>query len=294
MLVDGVYQTFSCGKCFACQSRRRQDWQFRIKQEQNDSICSYTLTLTYSDEHLPSLVPFYPPGECEEKMDVDFDTMDYVISPNPPLYYYHPLDYNDVQLFHKQLRNKGYKFRFFCVGEYGGQHGRPHYHIIYFFKYPVDYYKFEKDCLILWKRCERMTLDYTSDRSIGYTLKYCLKFYDHKNENPYPIVRCSKRPYIGAGYMTDAKLAYHYTAETDYSSQLGFKQRLPRIYRDKFFDDNLKEITSEKLESFIEKAEIDYQEKYGVYDDTHKVSHKQSVRDAFSRRCINSIKKKKL
>ncbi len=51
------------------------------------------------------------------------------------------LRYEDIQLFLKRLREKifrlyGQKIRYYCVGEYGPQHLRPHWHLLLFYDCP--------------------------------------------------------------------------------------------------------------------------------------------------------------
>lgn len=125
---NGAVNTVSCGKCFACQSNRRKDFAFRLKEEQKHSLVSYTVTLSYDDYHLPPLEIFY----IDDPLTHD----------DPDHFYYNPLRIDDVQRFIKVLR-KHYKLRYFGVGEYGARSNRPHYHIIFFFKDAVRFKDFE-------------------------------------------------------------------------------------------------------------------------------------------------------
>jgi len=103
------YRTYlcPCGKCYACNFNRSQDWSNRAMIECDDCIkdgCNcYFLTLTYRDEKLPI-------GENN----------------NPTLYY------KDVQNFFKRLRKDGLTFRYIVCGEYGHRRYRPHYHAVIF------------------------------------------------------------------------------------------------------------------------------------------------------------------
>lgn len=104
-----------CGKCAQCVSQRCNSWTLRSTlemQKYNNACC---LTLTYDNEHLPE-------------------------NGN--------LNYKDVQLFIKKLRNKlnqDYKqdgkkieIKYMCACEYGSQKLRPHYHLILFNFFPPD------------------------------------------------------------------------------------------------------------------------------------------------------------
>lgn len=88
-----------CGQCLDCRLRRKRDWALRIMHEASLHEQNCFLTLTYDDEHLP-----------EDRS----------------------LSKRHWQLFCKKLRKRGYKFRYFCAGEYGDETLRPHYHACIF------------------------------------------------------------------------------------------------------------------------------------------------------------------
>jgi len=92
-----------CGRCIGCRLERVRQWSCRIVHEAKLYESNSFVTLTYA---------------------------------NSPV----SLQYRDVQLFLKRLRArfKRARIRFFCSGEYGGQFGRPHYHVILFNFWPPD------------------------------------------------------------------------------------------------------------------------------------------------------------
>lgn len=85
-----------CNNCYNCQMRKRAEWDFRLLQESLHCKDAVFLTLTYDNEHLE------------------------------------PLNKHILQLYFKKLRNLGYKFTYYAVGEYGERTGRPHYHVLLF------------------------------------------------------------------------------------------------------------------------------------------------------------------
>lgn len=109
-LPGNLFSTVPCGKCNCCLSTKRDEWTFRLVQENKRSDSAFFLTLTYDDDKLP-------------------------IGPNLlPV-----LRKQDVVLFTKRLRSvqerrfPGSKsIRYYTVGEYGTQTLRPHYHSIMF------------------------------------------------------------------------------------------------------------------------------------------------------------------
>lgn len=100
-----------CGQCAGCRYRRRMDWAVRLEHEAQFERDAIFLTLTYDDDHLPhggSLV------------------MDHTSK--------------FIRALRKYLRRKKIpaSIRYFAVGEYGGELGRPHYHLILFGWFPAD------------------------------------------------------------------------------------------------------------------------------------------------------------
>lgn len=101
-VIIPMYIQVPCGKCILCKDRKAREYQFRSEAEASISETEVLfLTLTYDNDHLPK----------------------------------NGLDKRDVQLFLKRLRinltNDGIKhsIRYLCVGEYGKNTHRPHYHL---------------------------------------------------------------------------------------------------------------------------------------------------------------------
>lgn len=92
---------FGCGQCMACRKNKLRLWQHRLMLEGMCHTKSVFVTCTYKPEKLPEN------GS---------------------------LDYRDHTLFMKRLREEIYptKIRFYGVGEYGEDNGRPHFHYAIF------------------------------------------------------------------------------------------------------------------------------------------------------------------
>lgn len=88
-----------CGKCGFCVEKAIKAWCLRLGHEMEVSSSAFFITLTYNDEHLP------PNAELSKR---------------------------DLQLFIKRLRKANPGIRYFAIGEYGTEEGRPHYHAIIF------------------------------------------------------------------------------------------------------------------------------------------------------------------
>lgn len=95
--VKKVREFVPCGKCAFCIKKQINAWCLRLAHEMEISSSAFFLTLTYNDEHLP-------PNE--------------------------ELSKRDIQLWIKRLRKVNPGIRYFAVGEYGTEKGRPHYHAV--------------------------------------------------------------------------------------------------------------------------------------------------------------------
>lgn len=102
-LYDGEHP---CGRCPACLANRQRAFMFRLDQEKDNSKFYFWLTLTYSDDHVPTL----DDGEmCFSK--------------------------DHCREFFEKLRKRyakdGHTFKHFLVSEYGPESThRPHYHCL--------------------------------------------------------------------------------------------------------------------------------------------------------------------
>lgn len=102
----GLY--WPCGQCLPCRINRRRVWTHRILLESLQYKDNCFVTLTYSDENI-------------------------VFAKDKPT-----LVSGDLQRWMKRLRKK-VSVRYFAVGEYGDDTGRPHYHVA-LFGYPCCSY----------------------------------------------------------------------------------------------------------------------------------------------------------
>lgn len=147
-----IFQVLSCGKCTVCKYRNTLQWMTRAFAE-NCTSTTFPLyiTLTYNDFSLP------PCGLLKEH----------------------------CQLFMKRLRKRladdGYteNLRFYLAAEYGGNTGRPHYHLLLWNFPSMDY---------------RIMCDYIQDAwSILLTEKQYFEIYNHSKNNLYVYTEKSKK-----------------------------------------------------------------------------------------------------
>ena len=178
-----------CGKCPACLSNRRREWTCRLLAELRDCYSAYFITLTYDNAHL-------------------------LFADDTPVLYK-----RDVQLFFKRVRklidkhpsydkNK-YPLKYVCVGEYGSNTERPHYHIIL---YNLPYRQEELNDVIhkCWTNGEMFKVGSVTSRSAMYTFKYVLKLQDD-DDNEYrndfkTFLLASKG--VGASWLTKDNISF--------------------------------------------------------------------------------------
>lgn len=193
-----------CGKCNFCLLAERVKWTFRCAYEMRSSSSSSFITLTYDEEHVPKT--------AEGLMT---------------------LCKRDVQLFMKKLR-KLTPCRYYLVGEYGGQTERPHYHIIAFNVDPVLFPRLSQ----IWGK-GMVDVGTVTGASIAYVVGYVVRRFETFAGREKQFALMSRRPGIGAQYVDDMR-AWHKRGLVSYVQDGPVKLSMPRLYRDKIFNEHEK------------------------------------------------------
>lgn len=229
-----------CGKCGNCRANRRNDWSFRIGIEAKNSLSTKFLTLTYRDEEIK-----YHESGCPT------------------------LCKHDLQKFIKRIRkaqdgNKKSSIRYYAVGEYGTKTHRPHYHIILFNCF-IDNHKLVN----LWGMGHVMA-GKLSKGGIHYATKYHVNYDKEfsKDIREPEFATMSKNPGIGASYIEDSG-KWNYENGFLHVMNNGYKQRLPRYYRDRIFDEDTRTLLGElqlQLSETAEAKEVERLKELGYSD----------------------------
>lgn len=209
---------YGCGQCLPCRVKRRRIWVHRLLLESLLHAESSFVTVTYGEDQLP------------------------LIEGKPTL------RREDYRLWLKRLRKRmvsivpEWKLRFFLVGEYGEESGRPHYHAALFGYRGCDYGDSRlhpggerkpcrcASCTIIsdtWGKgrthqgvVERKSAQYLA----GYTVKGMNGVEDDRLLGREPeFARMSLRPGIGAEAMHNVARAidcYKLAADGDVTSAL--------------------------------------------------------------------------
>lgn len=205
---NGVGHIVPCGKCAFCLQSKRSQWMFRIHWEmKKQEYPGWFLTLTYEERFVKRV------GDGRLS-----------------------LRFRDVQLFLKKLRRAKYYAKYICVGEYGSQTKRPHYHMLLWTDCPVeklDLYWSTKSGLPLGK----IHVGRISMESAMYTLKYIIQP-KQRDVDGIERTRAQFSKGLGLGYLSSAVYDYHtldYDAPEFTSRVDGREVALPRYYRYKIF-----------------------------------------------------------
>lgn len=230
--ADAYHMTVPCGQCPECMKRRVSVWSFRLRKEEEVSVSSFFVTLTYDTENVP-------------------------ISANGFMTLHKP----DVQKFFKRLRKKmpknAPKISYYVAGEYGSKRGRPHYHAIIF-------NASEKSIQDSWL-AGSVDIGFVSGASVAYTLKYINKgrvVPAHAKDDRIPEFALMSKG-LGKSYLTPATVKHHkrdlkkaYIVVDD-----GVRIPIPRYYKDKIYtederkrqNDYLSKIMVEKPKNMTDK-----------------------------------------
>lgn len=207
-----------CGVCVGCRTVRATEWSRRCMHEAARFDNNVFVTLTYSDERVPSdgnLVPRH------------------------------------LQLFLKRLRKAARSsvvlrdascgIRFFGSGEYGEQTGRPHYHVLLF---NCDFSDKERVGKELWSsplvselwRDGEHKIGTVTARSANYVAQYSMKKMGSRLDcdsdgviRQRPFLRMSRRPGIGHDFV----VRYSKDLEHGFLVHDGARSRIPRAYKKK-------------------------------------------------------------
>lgn len=183
-----------CGQCIPCRINKRREWVGRLTLEAGQYTDNAFITLTYDDEHLPTVIGPQLPGDG----------------------HLGNLLPEHLRNFLKRFRTSvaPHKVRFYAVAEYGDDTQRPHFHIA-MFNYPSCQWGQTRPKKYCCPTCELVrttwgmgnvylgTLEESSMNYVaGYVLKKLTNKYDIRLNGRHPeFARMSLRPGIGADAM---------------------------------------------------------------------------------------------
>lgn len=244
-------QLIACGYCPACQYNERVGWTFRVSEESKQAKEAWFITLTYDNENIPL-------------WDTMYDTF-YRGMQNNSSNRYESLNDKDLITFINSVKKAQARAvkevaknslspaealaprrpKYYAVGEYGSQYGRPHYHIIFFniWESIANEINLEK----IWKK-GRVETESISPALIHYATGYIHEKSSYKKSyQQKPKMYCSKG--IGEDYIKRNK-KWHKDLLNPWIWFNGYKIGMPKYYKDKIFTSEELEIIQEKLSQF--------------------------------------------
>lgn len=250
-----------CGRCPECLSQARKEWFIRNKIELQNSKNCFFITLTYNEDNLPTSKVNGKP--CFSK--------------------------RHIQLFLKRLRKclNSTELKYFIASEYGGKFGRPHYHgLIY--NFPYEKITFIDSILDKTWSYGFVSVSHVSDRRISYVCKYmlqkCQRRKDFSDPDFAPFYLASRRPAIGASYLTSSNILYHLANKQSSIDFQGRKYSLPRYYKRKIFAD-YPDIQDEMRNDYLEQLDKQMTQNLSTDEKTFKYyqNRRQSIANALLR-----------
>lgn len=244
-----VKDVVPCGQCVACTINISEDFAQRIQYELKSSINSFFITLTYDDKKVKIMDSRYKVEELKKE---------------------------HFQNFMKKLRinfdrtGMKHNIRYFTVGEYGGQFGRPHFHSI-MWNIPI------KDQLLQKVLDKTWGFGFVDIREINAArIRYVTGYMIDRNKNA-KIFKKTTEPFrliskkLGIGYIEKRKEWHRKDLSRVYMVNAGgVRHRLPRYYAEKLYSKDERELQKEmlfdqnherehkKLGKYVKKSNPDY------------------------------------
>lgn len=244
-LPDGFPQVVRCEKCLACLEHRQAGWITRLSQEFKDSPDGvYFLTLTYDDEHLPTMVIDGRRCACISTEDIKKFHADLRKRFQQGFYNDHTLEKAGWSPGPTRISlPPSVHFKYYVTSEYGPETKRPHYHGFY------SHLPEDEDLVFdlfnqIWGKGFITMEKGKSEACASYVSKYLV------NDSLVPVDRRLPKPRawmskgLGSSYLdSDNILEWHRSSPSEHLFVMnnGRKGVLPRYLRDKILDDSMKQ-----------------------------------------------------
>lgn len=220
-----------CGICGYCLINKQQDWEIRLGEEYKHSPWTWFITPTYNEQAIPWTLQDKPLLRTHFGEHLNVTTL------------YKP----HMQAYIKRLRKANEKYtdlqlRYYLCGEYGERYGRPHYHIIAFNLHPATILKHVAP---LWYTDDpqhpagiiEASLVQSMEDVSNYVASYIVQAHHGKKsiyQRPFSLM--SRRPFLGHQYLAKHGQRLKERGLPYLERGPVHKQRIPRIYKDKIFE----------------------------------------------------------
>lgn len=205
--VDG--KVVPCGRCHKCKQKVRNDWALRLKYDFKEGMF---ITLTYRDEDLPE------DGKVDKKV-----LQDYIKRVREEK------NRKEKRIAKKEKRSfSRLNIKYFGVGEYGGKHGRPHYHVLINFVDP--------DLIAKQWNYGNVHIGEVNNETILYSTKYIQKVdlkYQREKDKEFREFRIMSKN-IGSKFIEKNREHYRKN-KLLYTVVDGKKYSIPRYWKERIF-----------------------------------------------------------
>lgn len=261
-----------CGKCEACLLQKSAMHTLKCRLESEFCNYCYFITLTYDESNIP-LFRFIPVDkdetDCPEQLYVAIDVSDDSRYNGRELGRVYAKDLDiwsiqnrncrgediaylrqiDVQLFLKRLRKRitNEKIRYYCVGEYGPMHLRPHWHLLLWFNQEETAQNLRNYVSEAW----RLGFIHVGKASAGRAASYVAGYVNSRLDIP-PVLNLPE---------TKSKCTH--------STKLG----------EAFIQDSVEEIHAQEYRDFVKRS-------YSFYNGTTDFSLWRSLKTRYFPKCV--------
>lgn len=248
---SGTIHFVGCGVCGSCRTKRLRSWIHRLGVEEEASVSSFFITLTYDNENI----------EWTEKTDKQGNNLP-TLNKKTVQKFIKLLRYHENEQ-HKQNGTIGLPLKYYAVGEYGSKYHRPHYHIIVY-NLHYHYHSLTKS----WDK-GNIHIGEVNNKSIAYTLSYVTDksfktFEGDPRQKPFSLQSTG----IGKSYLTPETIRYHQDNETYFATHHYQKYPLSDYYKKRIWKDPqirtiVGERVSQELQDKTDAEDKKFIEKFG-------------------------------
>lgn len=217
---SGEKHAVGCGVCYICRKKRLRSWIHRISVEEEASVSSFFVTLTYDNKNI----------EFTEKTD-NFGNVLFTLNKETFQKFMKLVRYYENEQ-HKKNGTSAPPIKYYAVGEYGGKFHRPHYHILIF-----NLVYWHSSLTQAWDK-GNIHIGEVTPESTAYTLSYVTDktfktFEGDPRQKPFSL--CSQG--IGKSYLTAQTVDYHKNHEALFATLKGQKYPLADYYKKRIWTD---------------------------------------------------------
>lgn len=251
------YVAVGCGNCIECRHQKARNWQIRLNEEIKGTELKYFVTLTFNDENFIKLQKLTKTKDVNEIASIA------------------------IRRFLERYRKKyKHSIKHFLITELGENNTeRLHLHGILFSRYILTNEELQE----IWSYGKSDTGEFVNEKTINYITKYITKI-DRIHKHYKPDIFCSAG--LGKSYTENEynKSRFKYkpgNTREFYIYEDGHKGNLPIYYRNKFFNEETREMLwqdrLDKKTIYVRGIEIDISSAQGY--DTYMRILKQQQQD---------------